>query len=102
MTRQDERQQLLETIKRVAKEKGTAVLSREEFSAATGISLNRVYQLFDGWRDACEKAGVSASLQNLPVGDAALFEDMRPVFVEHGGNVCVRGTPLPNRPLPAA
>ena len=89
MTHEDERQQLLETIARVAKEKHTDVLSREEFSAATGISLNRVYQLFDGWRDACEKAGISANVQNLPIDNATLFEDMRRVFVEAGG-ICTR------------
>src|SRR4051812_34413113 len=89
MTREEERQHLLTTIKRVAAGRGTAVLSREEFSAVTGISLNRVYQLFDGWRDACEQAGVSANVQNVPIDDATLCADMRRVFMEYGG-ICTR------------
>ena len=93
MPNQDERQQLLETIARVAKEKGASVLSREQFSAATGISLNRIYRLFDGWRYACEQAGISANIRNLPLDDATLFEDMRHVFMERGGTA-----PEPNSP----
>ncbi|MGO8790045.1 MAG: hypothetical protein ACLQVL_22035 [Terriglobia bacterium] len=89
MTSQDERKQLLEAIARVAKEKETSVLSREQFSSATGISLNRIYQLFDGWRDACEQAGISANIRNLPLDDATLFEDMRHVFMERG-EICTR------------
>lgn len=89
MTREEERQHLLTTIKRVAAEKSTAVLSREEFSAATGISLNRIYQLFEGWRDACEQAGISAYMQNVSIEERALFEDMRRVFMEHG-RICTR------------
>lgn len=89
MKHQDERQQLLEAIARVAKGKGTAVLSSKEFSAATGISLNRIYQIFDGWRDACEQAGIPAHMQNVPINNDMLFEDMRRVFIEQDG-ICTR------------
>ncbi len=88
-TSENERQQLLETIARVAKEKPNGVLGREEFSATTGIPLNRIYQVFDGWRDACQQAGITPYSRNLPVDDEALFEDMRRVFNEQKG-VCTR------------
>ena len=89
MTGEGERQELLEAIKRVANEKSTTVLSREDFSAATGISLNRIYQVFDGWRDACEQAGIVAHTQNVPIGNDVLFRDMRRVFIDQNG-ICTR------------
>lgn len=88
-TQEAKRQKIIEAIARVAKEKGASILSREEFSAATRISLRGIYQYFDGWRDACEQAGVSAHVQNVRVDDAVLFDDMRRVFVEYGG-ICTR------------
>lgn len=88
-TQEAKRQKIIEEIARVAKDKGASVLSREEFIAATGISHRGIYQYFDGWRDACEQAGVSAHAQNVRVDVAVLFEDMRRVFVKHGG-ICTR------------
>lgn len=81
------RETVIREIQRVAKERGISTLSRSQFESATGISGERIYQLFEGWREACEVAGLQPHLQNVRLDDAVLFEEMRRVFLECGG-VC--------------
>ena len=79
-----DRDTILKAIKRVAQEKGVEQLSRKQFTAAAGISDWHIYQHFDGWREACEAAGLKPHTQNVRLEDDVLFEEMHRVFVVCG------------------
>ena len=88
-SQEEKRQKIIEEIARVAKEKGKRILSRGDFLAATGISQRGINQCFDGWRDACEQAGISAHASKTRIDESLLFDDMRRVFIEQGG-ICAQ------------
>jgi hypothetical protein len=80
---------IISEIQRVAHEMGVNQLTRSNFSAETGISSWHIYQLFDGWRDACEQAGLKPHFQNIPIEDDDLFEELRRIFLDCSG-ICTR------------
>lgn len=80
---------IIQEIQRVAHDKNKKRLTRSEFSAETGISSFRIYQLFDDWREACELAGLKPYDKNLPLDNDALFEEMCRVFSEQN-KICTR------------
>ncbi|MCC6948218.1 MAG: hypothetical protein IT539_10675 [Bradyrhizobiaceae bacterium] len=85
MTRDDILQKIRETSARL----GKSPLSFSEFQRETGITQRKVYSHFDGWREACEAAGIEAFTQNIKVEDDQLLEAMRQTFIECGGIVTV-------------
>ncbi|MFQ6083484.1 MAG: homing endonuclease associated repeat-containing protein [Candidatus Aminicenantia bacterium] len=82
---QIDRDTIIKEIQRVAREKGVKQLTRSEFSAESGISSWHIYQVFDGWREACRFAGLEPYYQNIPIDDDDLFEEMRHIFISYGG-----------------
>lgn len=86
---QIDRDTIIKEIQRVAQEKGVKQLTRSEFSAESEISSWQIYQVFDGWREACELAGLEPYYQNIPIDDDVLFEEMRRVFLSYG-SICTR------------
>jgi hypothetical protein len=86
---QIDRDTIIKEIQRVAQEKGVKQLTRSEFSAESEISSWQIYQVFDGWREACELAGLEPYYQNIPIDDDVLFEEMRCVFLSYG-SICTR------------
>jgi len=83
------RDTIIKEIQRVAGEKNVNKLTRSVFSSETGISQWQIYQMFAGWREACEEAGLEANYQNVPVEEENLFEEMRRVFLSCGC-ICTR------------
>lgn len=77
------------TLPIAAREKSTIKLTCSEFSSETGISKWQIYQLFEGWREACEEAGLEPNYQNITIDDENLFEEMHRVFLNLGG-ICTR------------
>lgn len=84
-----DRDAIIKEIQRVARKKKVNQLSRSEFFAESEISSWQVYQFFDGWREACELAGLKPNYQNIALTDDTLFEEMRRVFTSCG-NICTR------------
>lgn len=80
---------IIREIQRVARDKNKNQLTHSEFITETGISAWQIYQLFDGWREACELAGLRPYDKNITIDNDALFEEMCRVFLEQNG-VCTR------------
>ncbi len=80
-----EREELIACVREVANRLGVQILSRSEFQRHSGISQDRIYRHFDGWRELCTLAGVTAHTQNLRLDETQLFEAMRDAFMEAGG-----------------
>ncbi len=83
------RDSIIKEIQRVARDKNKNQLAKSEFITETGISNWQIYQLFDGWREACELAGLDPHYQNVAIDDNALFEEMYRVFSEQPA-ICTR------------
>jgi hypothetical protein len=84
-----DRNQIIKELQRVANEKKSDRVTRSEFSAKTGISQWQIYQMFEGWREACQLAGLEPNQQNVPIGDDDLFGEMSRVFLNYG-TICTR------------
>lgn len=81
---------IIREIQRIAREKGIEnPLKLSEFSAETGISSWKIYNTFEGWREACELAGVRPYYQNITIDEDDLFKNMQKVFISYKG-VCSR------------
>jgi hypothetical protein len=50
--------EILQAIKKLAKQKGRNWLCHKEFVCETGISMTQVYKYFDKWNDAVKQAGL--------------------------------------------
>ncbi len=84
-----DRDSIIEEIQRIARKKNVKKLTWSEFSVESGISRWQIYQEFEGWREACELAGLEANYQNIPIKDKDLFEEMSRVFLDFDG-ICTR------------
>ena len=42
------------------------------FILKTGISEHKIYKFFDGWREACELAGIESNKQKIKIEDDGL------------------------------
>lgn len=74
LTHVSEKQHVIKSIARIAKELGHAP-SRSEFIARSGISSHFVLRRFRGWNDAVRAAGLNPNTSNVRVEDRALLED---------------------------
>ncbi len=84
-----DRNQIIKELQRVANEKKSNRITRSEFSANTGISSWQIYQMFEGWREACQLAGLEPNQQNIPIDNENLFEEMSRVFLRCG-EICTK------------
>jgi len=78
------KEELIRQAKQVAELLGRQTITRSEFSRHTGISGNKIYQLFDGWRDLCEQAGLEPHEQNIRLEDDDIFSAMLDAFLQVG------------------
>jgi hypothetical protein len=78
------RDQIINEIKRVAREKGSDSITRSEFYTNTGISSWQIYQRFEGWAEACQLAGLMPNQKCVRISDDILFEEMNRVFLSQG------------------
>jgi hypothetical protein len=83
------REYVIAEIRRIAQANSDSTLSFSAFRSATGVSPHHIYRLFDGWREACEAAGLRPNMQNIAFDEDVLFEEMRRVFIECKG-LCTR------------
>jgi hypothetical protein len=83
------RETIIKEIQRVARKKNVNKLTRSEFSSETGISQWQIYQIFNGWREACEEAGLEPYYQNIRIDEEDLFKEMHRVFLNFNG-ICTR------------
>jgi hypothetical protein len=67
-------EEALEAIRAVAQALGHPP-SRMEFKAKSPYSLDRIYRLFGGWREAVRAAGLEPSVENVRIPDGDLFAD---------------------------
>jgi hypothetical protein len=74
LTHVSDKQHVIKSIARVAKELGHAS-SHAEFVARSGISAYRIMQCFEYWNDAIRAAGLRPSKRNVRVADRELLED---------------------------
>lgn len=79
-----EREELIRKVREAAEAIGTPVLTRAQFARHSGVSPNRIYQHFDGWRHVCELAGLVANMQNVRLNDDQVFRAMRDAFLQLG------------------
>ena len=69
-----DKQQILSSIKALAKKSGRAP-SRSEFISHSGITLRSVLQWFSTWNDAVRAAGLRPYARNARIDDRRLLED---------------------------
>lgn len=74
LTQVSDKQHVINSIARIAKELGHAP-SRSEFIARSGISSHFVLRRFRSWNDAVRAAGLNPNTSNVRVEDRALLED---------------------------
>jgi hypothetical protein len=82
-----EKEDLLAKAKEAASKLGKNTISKSEFSRFTGISSNRVYKHFEGFRDFMTQAGLVPDEQKVRLEEDQIFSAMRDTFVELGSIV---------------
>ena len=90
LTHVSDRQRIIDSIARMAKELGHAP-SHAEFVARSGISAYSIMQCFEYWNDAVRAAGLRPSKRNVRVTDRELLEDWGRHARRSGGLPTVHG-----------
>lgn len=83
------REMIIREIQRIAREEKIDTLTQSDFKKRTGISDKKIHRYFDGWREACQVAGLKPNRQGIRLDDGVLFEEMRRAFLECE-SVCTR------------
>jgi len=79
-----DKETLLETIRKIARETGRETFSISEFTSKSGISKESVLKHFDNWNEAIEAAGLKPT-DVRRISDTELFREMKNVFMKFGG-----------------
>lgn len=79
-----EREQILEEIKRCAAENGGVPLGRDAFTRATGIKPSWIDRHWLRWSDAVAEAGFAPSTMTAPHGEEHLLEQLALLVRELG------------------
>jgi hypothetical protein len=72
-TGQDEKEELIEALRRIATEMGTESVSRPDFLRRSGVSERKVQRLFGGYNGLVEAAGLVP--RRFPSSDAPTYSD---------------------------
>jgi hypothetical protein len=80
------RDELIAAVRDAAAKRGTTILTKVEFCAATRTPPTRIDTLFASWAELCAEAGLQPGVPGK-MSDEALFAAMRDAFVACGGIV---------------
>jgi hypothetical protein len=83
-----ERDTIVKTIRKIAREIVSDTVTRSEFKSKSGISEWQIYQYSDSWNEAVDAAGLTPTTVGR-IGKEELFWEMKDLFVQFGG-VCTR------------
>jgi len=79
-----DRDSLIREVRQLAQRLQSRTVSKRSFIRETGLTERQILSVFESWNSLVEAAGLTPT-DPAPIGDNALFEEMRQVFIRLEG-----------------